>query len=157
MANRLSTTNIPKPPKTWFVECAYCNPPSSHPNTPIRLHETELLAMAKKLCRNHATNHYLDYVNAELDTLDHSILTPITMIEILTQIHNSLPCSCLSDTTATIEDLTRNTHNVTIPKAYAIPATPPTTPQKPKPATPTKPKTLLERLKNGQNGRQQHP
>lgn len=168
MANRLTTT-----PKTWFLECAYCNPADARPNTPRR-HEFELTQMAKKLCRNHRTNHFLDYVNAEFDTLDHSILTPTTMIEILTQIHTSLPCDCLSDTTTAIQTALNilpkthiTAHNIIIPTTpiiRTIPTKPapiqtiakrttttksaPTTTKQAKPAQAT---TLLERLKNGTN------
>lgn len=146
MANRLNPNQTAPTPKTWFVECKYCNPPADtlHQYAPRR-HEQELLDRAKKLCKHHETNHFLDYVTAELDTLDHSVLTPITMIEILTQIHNSVPCSCLTDTTAKIESLTKSSEHVTIPVAYSQNPTHPRTPK-------THPKTLLERLQNGKNG-----
>ena len=140
---------------TWYVQCTYCKITNMG-------HETELLDKARKLCKNHKTNHFLDYVTAELDTLDHAILTPTSEIEILTQIHNSLPCSCLTDLTQQIEDrtqahqLTGNTHNVTIPAAYAVPAIPQSSTKPTTRTTPKKPaKTLLERLKNGSNGTHQ--
>lgn len=143
MGNRLT-----KDPATWFLQCRYCNPKDqeNQPYSPRR-HETELLAKAKRLCKNHHTNHFLDYVTAELDTLDHSILTPITMIEILTQIHTSLPCSCQDTSIQEIEQLTKSNQYVTIPAAYAIPTTPPKIAKRPG-------RTLLERLQNGKNGQQ---
>lgn len=135
MAGRLT-----RMPETWFLQCKYCQ------SIPTRnLHEKELLAMARKLCKNHETNHFLDFVTAELDTLDHATLTPHSMIEILTEIHDETGCTCQTEQIATVEELTRNTHNITIPRAYAVSTTPP------KPTT--KPgKTLLERLQNGRNG-----
>jgi len=140
MADRLSKT--PTSGITWFLQCAYCKITDMG-------HEKELLNKAKRLCKNHQENHFLDYVTSHLDTLDHSILTPISEIEILTQIHNSLPCDCLTETTHEIDQLTKSNEYVTIPAAYAIPTTP-EIPAKPKPQRPAK--TLLERLQNGQNG-----
>lgn len=149
MANRLPKTldgDI-----TWFVQCTYCNPPDARPNTPRR-HEVELLAKAKRLCKNHETNHFLDFVTAELDTLNHAILTQSTMVEILTEIHEKLGCTCLTHTTQEIEDLTKSDHNIHIPMAYRPLSTATTTAT----TTPKKPaKTLLERLQNGKNGQHQ--
>lgn len=143
MADRLIKT--PTSEITWFVQCAYCKITNMG-------HETELLAKAKRLCKNHQTNHFLDYVTAELDTLDHAILNPNSEIEILTQIHTQTGCDCLNPLSADIAQLTRNTDNVTIPAAYR--------PEKPKPTTRTTSKkparTLMERLKNGTNGTTSH-
>jgi len=136
MADRLR--KIPTSDITWYLQCAYCKITNMG-------HETELLAKARKLCKNHTTNHFLDYVTAELDTLDHGILNPLSEIEILTQIHNSLPCSCLTSTTTQIEQLTKSNEHVTIPQAYAPSPTPPKIINRPG-------KTLLERIQNGKNG-----
>lgn len=144
MADRLIKT--PTSDMTWFVQCAYCKITNMG-------HETELLAKAKRLCKNHQTNHFLDYVTAELDTLDHSILNPNSEVEILTQIHTQTGCDCLNPLSADIAELTRNTHNVTIPAAYAVTSEP-----KPTTRTPSKKpaRTLMERLKNGTNGQTTH-
>lgn len=155
MANRLG--KAPTAEITWFLQCKYCNPK----DTPFqeRRHETELLAKARRLCKNHQSNHFLDYVTAELDTLDHSILTPITMIEILSQIHTSIKCDCLTDTTTEVEELTKTqhipTHITSIPtiakntSEIIPPSQKPTTLNSPTTRPKPPAKTLLERLKNG--------
>lgn len=122
----------------WFLQCKYCQVTDMG-------HETELLAKAKRLCRNHQSNHFLDYVAAEFITLNHAILTPVTEIEILNEIHDQLGCDCLAALTAEISTMTHT--------AQASPETATSTPTQTNTTKPIQPpKTLLERLKNGTNG-----
>lgn len=118
MSDRLTRT-----PKTWFIECKYCL-------TTDRGHERELRAKAKRLCKNinhpdpTQRSHFLAYLEAELDLLDHTNLSDAAQIEILTTIHDKTGCTCLSDLTQQIERAITNSSEVTIPTNLTAPSNP---------------------------------
>lgn len=137
MGNRLTRV-----PQRWFVECEYCKLTDYG-------HETELLHKAAKLCKHHESNHFLDFVTAEFDRLDHSVLSPIGQIEVLTEIHQKTGCDCLSGLTSAICTMT-TTPNLT--NTHHIPTKPQNHQAKQSTPKPEKyPKTLLERLQKGRN------
>lgn len=88
-------------PKTWFLECTYCQ---TNPDQPT--HEQELLAKVLQICKKSAEYHFREFLTAELDTLDHAKLSPSGQIEVLLAVHDKTGCDCLS---ASISDIERKT------------------------------------------------
>lgn len=84
--NSDTTTQNTGFPKTWGVECEYCK-------TWDNAHETEVLRKAAHLCTEN--KYFPQFVQAELDCMDHSKMDKVGQMQFLLKIHRDSGCTCL--------------------------------------------------------------